>query len=205
MLTQNLIFNWTSRMNFPLKVKSTALQLNTKLQSYFKTNSKMKELDHFSAKCFKSQACIFLACKIEDIHGYLDKIMQRIEEFSQKRFLDYIVEIEPDLIEFLQFDFDFVNLYQSALTVKFLAEAKKPENRIQWGNTVTNLNKALCGVDLNGNLIEVVLSAFEPNNITDLGLVFDKELVNKIRRETRPIMFLSEQEIEKAEKSTDLL
>lgn len=131
--------------------------------------------------------------------------MQKIEEFSQKHFLDYIIEIEPELIEFLQFEFDFVNLYQSALTVKFLAEAKKPESKIQWEYTITNLNKALCTTDLNGSLIEVVLSAFEPDNITDLGLIFDKELVNKIRTETRPIMFLSEQEIEKAGKGSNAM
>lgn len=199
MLTKNLILNWTARMGFPLKVTSTALQLNSILSNYFNSNDFVNSLATFDKSCFKAQLSIFLACKFEDIHGFLDRIMNNIEDFSKRKYLSKIVELEVEIFEFLDFNFDFVNLYQSALAIKLLIESKTPEKSVQWEYVLLNLNKVLCVADLTSNLMEIVLASFDLEIISDLQLNFDKNLVNEYKIKSEKIRFLSDYEIEQTQ------
>ncbi|ELA42003.1 uncharacterized protein VICG_01020 [Vittaforma corneae ATCC 50505] len=202
MLTQNLILNWTTRMNFPLKVRSTSLQLNCRLQEYFKNNEFVNALSLFDACCFKSQTCIFLACKFEDIHGYLNRIIHKVGEFSNRFYLDRILEFEAEILEFLKFDFNCVNLYQSALAVKFLVEKQNPNTGIQWEYILLRLNKIFCIVDLTQYLMEAVLAAFEQDSIICLGLKYNKKIMAEIKAKSKNVDFILDQEIqERCEKA----
>lgn len=196
MYTQNLILNWTTRMNFPLKVRSTALQINSRLSDYFKNSPYVATLSPFKACCFKSQACIFFACKFEDIHGYLDRIAHKIGDFSGLHYLKQVLEIEVEVFRLLEFDFNYVNLYQSMLAVKFLIEKDKPDESIQWEYLAVRLNKVLCVADLRGNLMEAVLAVFDKEAIEGVELKYNKDIVDQIREKSETVDFILDQEIQ---------
>lgn len=195
MYTQNFILNWTTRMNFPLKVRSTALQINSRLADYFKTSSHFITLSPFDACCFKSQACIFFACKFEDIHGYLDRITHKIGDFIGVQYLPKILEIEVEVFRYLDFEFNFPNLYQSMLAMKFKIEKSKPHESIQWQYLMMRLNKVLCVADLRVNLLEAVLAVFDKEALEGHELEYSEEIVDELRRRGEKTELILDQEI----------
>lgn len=189
MLTKNLILNWTYKIKLPLKVRSTAFQLYDRLNEYFKN---MDFVQGFEKSCFKAKVCIFLGCKFEDIHGHLDKIMEHTENISSDVHMPKILEIEDQIIEYLNFEFDFPNLYQSALALHLLTVEK---TKIQWEYTLEFLNKALIYSNLNENRLEVVLSALPKDSYLNLDLKYNYELINQLKRLSSDIKYLSDKEI----------
>lgn len=183
-------------MHFPWKVRSTALQINSRLQKYFRTNTFISKCSPFEARCFEAQTCIFLACKFEDIHGHLQKIMHKVEAFSNNAYLSVILELEPEIFEFLDFDFNFANLYQSAFAVKLLMDEKDPNRILQWEYLTLQLNKVFSIANLADNLIEAVLAAFEANTTSDLNLNYNDKLVDEIRLASASVDFYLDQEIQ---------
>ena len=197
MLTKNLILNWTHKIKLPLKVRSTAFQLCDKLDGFFKT---IDHLQGFEAKLFKAKVCIFLGCKFEDIHGHLNKMMEQLEIITSTVHLPNILELEAQIIEYLNFQFDFPNLYQSTLAVHLLVSES---TKIPWETTIECLNKALLSSNLETNLMEVVLSSFPDDSYIHLDLKYNNDIINEIKKRAVDIKYLSDREIKlKCEKTT---
>lgn len=195
--TQNLIMNWAAEMCFPPEVLSTAQQINSRLRSYFDSSPYVCTLKYFEACCFKAQTCLFLACKFEDIHGHLTEIMTRIEDFTELRYLAKIQELEVEIFEFLGFNFNFVNLYFSALAVKLLIE-QRLNIPVQWDSVSKSLGQAICIADLNRNLMEVVLSSFDEELIVSLPLKYSLDVVQGIKSQVQNFKLLSDWDVRSA-------
>lgn len=108
--------------------------------------------------------------------------MHDIEEFANRNYLNKIAEVEVGMLEFLNFNFDFINLYQSALAVKLLIAKENIIKSIQRDYTRLRLNKVLCIVDLTNNLMEAVPAAFDEEDLSDLKINFNRDSIVNIRK-----------------------
>lgn len=199
-LTKNLILNWTYKMKFPLKVRSTAFQLCDILQPFFTANQEFSNC--FEQACFIAKSCIFLACKFEDIHGHLNKIMEQIEIKSSFTQMPKILENEIKMIEFLDFNFSYPDLYQAAVAVHLLLSTQsvnENDNKsvrravIPWEITVENLNRALMKFDIPKKTLELVMSAFPRDLKIDLN--YEIDISNMIREKSLDVIYLGDNEI----------
>lgn len=204
MLVQNLILNKVRRLNLPLRVRSTAAQLSRKLSPYFANNPYTWNLGDYHRLELVSHICIFLACKFEDIHGHLDKIIGRMENSD----LEKIMLFEVEIFEFLDFRFSFVNIYQCALAFKYMLEKHREHSSHQgldWEDVVGSVNQVLC-TDIEehqcSGIQELALSAFdctkeEVDRIkADLkSLDISYKNVERFRTESRKVKLLRDEDI----------
>lgn len=157
-LIYNMIIAKTKHLNLPLKVTSTAFQLNLKLKNYFENKSNCLKMNLFEQFDLFSNICIFLGCKFEEIHGYLDKIIEKIPNSN----LNQILELEIEILEYLDFEFVFTNIFNKALGFKFIYE--KYENK-EFSKIIENILKLFCyekGEDFTN--LEKIVAAFECDN-----------------------------------------
>lgn len=201
MLVQNLILNQTQKLGLPLRVRSTAAQLSWKLTPYFASKAQVLELGDYQRVELISHICIFLACKFEDIHGHLDQIVRDMENSDLER----IMMLETEILEFLDFRFSFVNVYQCALAFKYMLE-KYRQIKIDWESVVEGVNRALC-VDTTGcqcGIQELSLSVFdcteeEVDQIrAELNSKKEYKNIGLLRRESRRVRLTENDDIKSA-------
>lgn len=171
MYEKNLILNKTRCLSLPLKVTSTAFQLANILRPYFKETQYFMQLDEFSKIDLISNVCIFLSCKFEDIHGVLGKIISTIPNSN----LEETMKFEEDILQFLDFKFLYLNIYQYALGIKLQLDEIKDEcplldnnKNLEWNYIVENLDKIFSSDifnDMKYSLKEMVLGSFLINMI----------------------------------------
>lgn len=150
----NLILSKTRSLKFPLKVPSTAIQLNLKLAPFFVSSFSVQYLLPFDQCDLISNVCIFLACKFNDIHGFLNRIIESIPNADLQKILD----LEISIIEFLDFGFSFTNIYFKALGVKLLLD---PTSKLEWNKIVENIDRSFVCDYRNEITLENIIASIE--------------------------------------------
>lgn len=201
MLVQNLIINITRKLGLPLRVRSTAAQLSQRLAPYFAGSPHVQGLGHYQGLELASHVCIFLACKFEDIHGHLDKIVGRMENSD----LEKIKQLETEILEFLDFRFSFVNVYQCALAFKYMLEKYRGRQELEWESIVEGINRVLC-IDIEesqrSRVQELSLSAFDCSE-EEVGRIkadvesldISHKNIERLRKESRSMRLLMDNDI----------
>lgn len=135
------------KLSLPLNVQSTALVLSGIFGSHFRY-----------APSDLSILCLFLACKFEDIHGTLERLMLMSLELlrelpaadSSIGTLDCIVRQEAPLLEYLDFDFVFPSLYTKAKAMEMLCREAGLEP--DWRAACHNIDALMCNKHIIGEI-----------------------------------------------------
>ncbi len=171
LITQSFILHFCNTYKLPLGVKSTALQLYSKIKDRVDTN--VHNFNYF---------CIFLAVKIE---GIQENFIKKFEQFYDRNLNSKtLFKIEDEVFELLEFDLDFINLYSAMYAVKinYINNEGNVEYLNDWNTAVINLDKLLC---LNNeysyhDLIKVALGVRECENYSEISYALKQvEILSK--------------------------
>lgn len=171
-VVNNMIINKTKYLNLPLKVASTAFQVGYKLMDYFKNNENLKNLTAIEKYDLISNTCIFISCKFEDIHGYLDKIVERIPDAN----VNDILQAEVDILKFLNFEFYYTNVFYKALGFKYVLDKY---DKLDYNRILDNILKLFCSLDTEEyTLLEIVIAAVDSNDENIISCLNDLQIIN---------------------------
>lgn len=128
-----ILYQIIKALKLPIHLHSTASILYSVLKSKFDLQE--KDL------CILS---LFIACKIEDIHGFLNKITENALKVLFKEDEEKIdcLKYENEALNYLNFEFDFVNIYKNAFAMSLLAN--EHDINVSWNDCIIKIKKCLC-------------------------------------------------------------
>ncbi|KAI4292782.1 hypothetical protein PAPHI01_2056 [Pancytospora philotis] len=141
---QEMILGAVAAYKLPFAVRSTALLLYHRLRAYAVPNSATdcKDSSFAPARHQLGILCLFLACKFEDVHGYLDRLLMSLgyPEDGFKQLMDW----EMRAFEILGFNFSYPNVYMKMQALRFLCEERGAALEPSWDDECARADKLLC-------------------------------------------------------------
>ncbi|KAL6122398.1 hypothetical protein NUSPORA_00582 [Nucleospora cyclopteri] len=152
-ICKSFFIHFCTTFNLPLKVKSASIQLYDKIKN--KTTLDIHNLIYM---------CIFIAAKAEDIQ---ERMLDKFSSFYGKNLnKQKIIEEEVQIMEIIDFDFVFPNVYSALLGVLMdliYNDNNKADLLNEYDKYCYDLDKVM--LLENTNLIETISTVLHMNNI----------------------------------------
>ncbi|KAI5148079.1 hypothetical protein ENBRE01_0093 [Enteropsectra breve] len=163
------ILKMAKHHRFPLGVRGTALLLYNRLCRAISSGNLM-------------YLCLFLGCKIEDVHGFLEKTFSQYKDFN----FEEIKKMEIEALEILDFELDFPQPYaQVVYIMNYKIQHNRHKNHIEhkemMNAALANLDTLLCTNFDDKHLLELSMAACGVSELS--GFSYDENVVEKYRQE----------------------
>lgn len=190
MLVKNTLINLVRRLMLPPQVGCTAIFLSNVLKGRFTLTP--RQLAHL---------CLFLGCKLEGIHGHLQKIMASIDGCSTA----LLVENEVAALEALGFDLDFPDVYAKALAVRLLLLERECPVATSWEEDRERIERALCTDALYNehemkynftcNEIAFAVLGADPRLADSLGIEINADNIKRLMEDIEKTVLLADADL----------